>query len=654
MKKIKIKQLALRNFKGVNDLVVNFYDKETRIHGDNATGKTTLLDAFTWLLFGKDSQDRKDFKIKPLDADGNSTEKIESEVSAIFEIDGNRTTIRRVLAEKWVKKRGEERAEFSGNETRFFWDEVPYSLGEFEAKVHSIIDEQLFKLTTNVSRFPQLPWKEQRLILFNIAGVQSDDEIADLLPASKSEVRELVIKTLGADKTLEQYKKEIASKKKIIKDELERIPAGIAELHRIKPEIEFSKEALMKGIEELKSSINQYDEEITNENKRLNALHAEAQDAQRENNRQLSEFRSDLEKYVAEKNLELNQRRNDLILQQRQIQNNIGIINSTISNVNAKIEAKKRDIDFWTKDKTDLLEAWKSENAKTFIAPAQEENCHACGQPVKHEIDIEGYRTKFNNKKAQTLEEINKRGIEVKEKIEAIEKEIKALEEENESYQYKKLELLADFAKIDVPETSKFEGDEKTKFYNDEILKLANNVFVVEEDTEAVSKLKEFKSSLSVDLENSQRELLKYDELNRIEARISELSERESSLAYELSQFEKEEFQIEEFTKFKIDSVEKRINSMFDFVRFKMFNKLVNGGVEETCEATIFGVPYSDANNAAKINAGLDIIGTLSKHFEIEAPCFIDNAESVTRFTSFTNQLILLIVDANAKILEVK
>lgn len=69
MKKIKLLSMHIQNFKGCKDRKIEFGDK-TRIFGANATGKTTVFDSFTWLLFGKDSLGSTDFDVRPLDADG--------------------------------------------------------------------------------------------------------------------------------------------------------------------------------------------------------------------------------------------------------------------------------------------------------------------------------------------------------------------------------------------------------------------------------------------------------------------------------------------------------------------------------------------------------------------------------------------------------
>lgn len=117
-------------------------------------------------------------------------------------------------------------------------------------------------------------------------------------------------------------------------------------------------------------------------------------------------------------------------------------------------------------------------------------------------------------------------------------------------------------------------------------------------------------------------------------------------MAQQIANVEKEQFVIENFIKAKVDALENVVNSKFKFVKFKMFDEQINGGLRETCEVMVNGVPYSDANTASKINAGLDIINVLSEHYQISAPIFIDNRESVTELIQCESQIINLIVSA--------
>src|SRR5690606_18070898 len=158
----------LNNFKGIKSLLINFADDITNIFGDNATGKTTIFDAFMWLFFGKESTDRKDFNIK--NTVDTSLNRQDHEVEASVFVDGSEIIIKRIYREKWTKKKSAEEATREGNVQEFFWDGVPVNLSEFNKRVSGLIDEKVFKLISNPAYFNSLNWKDRRNIIFSVAG----------------------------------------------------------------------------------------------------------------------------------------------------------------------------------------------------------------------------------------------------------------------------------------------------------------------------------------------------------------------------------------------------------------------------------------------------------------------------------------------------
>ena len=84
---IRLKSLHLENFKGIQNITMDF-SRRTNIHGANATGKTTIFDGFTWLLFNKDSTGNEKFDIRPLDAEGKRIDNVEIKVTALLDVDG--------------------------------------------------------------------------------------------------------------------------------------------------------------------------------------------------------------------------------------------------------------------------------------------------------------------------------------------------------------------------------------------------------------------------------------------------------------------------------------------------------------------------------------------------------------------------------------
>ena len=175
---IKIKEIYIQNFKGCKERKIEFGDVTT-ISGANATGKTTVFDAFTWLLFGKDSLGSTKFDVRPLDENGKMIDNIEISVEATLSVNGEEYVLKKVQKQNWVKKRGTNTIEFQGNVNEFEINGYPKSEKDFKSFISEIIDEKVFNLVTNPMAFTSLPWKEQREMLMKFVGDFTDVQIAE-------------------------------------------------------------------------------------------------------------------------------------------------------------------------------------------------------------------------------------------------------------------------------------------------------------------------------------------------------------------------------------------------------------------------------------------------------------------------------------------
>ena len=169
-----------------------------------------------------------------------------------------------------------------------------------------------------------------------------------------------------------------------------------------------------------------------------------------------------------------------------------------------------------------------------------------------------------------------------------------------------------------------------------------------------LSDLMAERASIEVSIRESQALLNGRDRIAANNKRIAELEKEYQESQSQLAELEGLEFNIQQFGKARIEQVESRINGMFNIVRFKMYEQQINGGEIETCEAMVNGVPFSDLNDAMKINAGLDIINAICRENGIVAPIFIDNRESVSEITSVSAQIVNLFVDANSRTLRIQ
>jgi len=103
-------------------------------------------------------------------------------------------------------------------------------------------------------------------------------------------------------------------------------------------------------------------------------------------------------------------------------------------------------------------------------------------------------------------------------------------------------------------------------------------------------------------------------------------------------------YQLEQFASHKCRMLEESVNALFPTVRWKLFDVQINGGIADTCECMVGGVPFPDANNAARINAGIEIASVLAEHYLVSLPCWVDNAEAVNELRGTGGQMIALVV----------
>lgn len=639
MKKVTIKKLSLLNFKGIRELEINFNESVTSISGRNGSGKTTVFDAFTWLMFGKDSEDRKAFNIKTLDASGKAIEKIPHEVTAIIEVNGETVTLCRRFKEKWVRKRGTATEEFTGHEEERLYNDVPMSVKDWTEKINAICTEETFKFITNPNYFPSQKADVQRAMLMRMAGNVSDEEIA----FGNDDFQRLLGQLSG--KTMEEYKREIAAKKRTIKAEIETIPARIEECKRMMPESENWQEleAELEGRQKLLANVEgQISDKAT--------AFTEASNERMKKSKRVGELKSerlDLEfKIKNQVQADYNEQRNKQLALQRQVQND----ELDLKNNETMLKGYEGEMPRLKENREALLKEWREINARQLVFDENAFVCPTCGRQLEID-DIErkqGEMTaKFNARKAADLGEINRKGDANKERMNEVEALIsgckaKIAELQERIKKAKENELYA--ATLTAPDaTPAIEADVEYQRLTYEIAALEKELAEPIQSPET-AELSERKRQYAADIDEMKTKLAKRDTINRTNQRINELENQLRNQSDELSGLEGIEFTMAAFSKARIEAVESRINHLFSIVRFKMFETQINGGEVETCEATVDGVPYSDLNNAMKINAGLDIINAICKSEGVTAPIFIDNAESINELMPTESQMIRLVV----------
>ena len=230
MTEIKIKRLVLENFKCHKYLCLDLMGGNASIYGDNASGKTSVYDALTWLLFGKDSagNGEKNIEIKPLDANGEVKDHDAlTAVEAVLDVNGEEVTLRRTYREVWSTKRGSSQATYDGNTSEYYVSGVPCKRNAFQEKVNELVSEDTFRMLTSVSHFANgIGWQERRAVLFKVAGVMDD---AQILATNEQFIP--LVESMGK-LSLEDYKKKLLAEKRKFVGAKTDIPARISECQK--------------------------------------------------------------------------------------------------------------------------------------------------------------------------------------------------------------------------------------------------------------------------------------------------------------------------------------------------------------------------------------------------------------------------------------
>lgn len=663
MQTVKFQSLQMLNFKGVPNFNLNTNGSNAKVYGDNATGKTTVFDAFTWLLFDKDSSNKKDFSIKTL-VNGKELHNLDHTVDAILKVGGSLVHLRKVYKEKWTKKRGNPTPNFAGHTTDYYIDEVPVKKKEYEAKVNEIMQEELFKLLTNPSYFnEQLKWQDRRKTLLEIVGDITDQDVINANPSLKD------LPTILQNKTVEDYKKIVASKRKAINDELEMIPVQIKENQNMIPELSID-------VESLKSQVLSIEQEIDGQKQVI--FNIQNGKAVVEKEQQLMKLENDMERYKRDFEYSAKEEIYKLGTRLQEERGNLSIMNKPIHQAEYELDSMKRNAEQNKRSISDmnvqlqqLREQWNAINSQKFH---YEDNCTCptCKQELPVEQVEQARQTAleaFNLSRSERLAKATEQGKQLaKRKTELVE----ATEKIEADIQAKHEEIVEMVKKADAKSEAimKLESDLKAKetlvpdVYQDQKYQefLQQKQALIQE----IAQLKEHASQAVQDVQKEiyvlqgkkqeiEVQLSQHANISAIQTRIAQLEERESFLAKEFQTLEHHLFLTEEFIRGKVRLLEDKINSKFKYARFKLFKEQVNGGLEECCETLFEGVPYSSGlNNAARINVGIDIINTLSEHYGMRAPIFVDNAEAVTKLIDSESQIISLVVSEQDKNLRVE
>ena len=641
MTEIKIKRLILENFKCHKSLKLDFEGGNASIYGDNASGKTSIYDALTWLLFGKDSQGNgeKNIEIKPLGADGEVKDHLAvTSVEAILDVNGEEITLHRNYKEVWSTKRGSSEATFDGHTSEYYIDGVPVKRNAFQDKVNELVDEDTFRMLTSVSYFANgINWQDRRAVLFKVAGVMDDAQIL----ATNEQFAPLVA-SMGK-LSLEDYKSKLLAEKRKFVGAKTEIPARISECQKTLEDVEgldfVGAKAEAEKLQAKKEAVEAQILALENDN----AAQKKSLEIQQEQ-LALTALENENKAYRdAQSAGSVDIHSLNIRLTSLQVQ---------LPKKETALESEKACIKEQEQRIAEAKTAWHAVNAETFDGGT----CVACGQTLPADV-LQKARDAFETGKKSRLNDIVESADYHKNAKAQAQARLAAGQEE---VQQLKAEIAQLQVQIDAAEAAKVEPKDMADYIQRKeviqahIDKRNEELFEIHESTAGLKrKLRQEVSEISDQIAQQMAIISKESLLDYSRQRVEQLRQEAKSAAQCLESIEKMLFLMDQYSRYKTRFVEDSINGLFRIARFRLFREQANGGVEDRCDVVYDGIPYISVNNGMKINLGIDIINTLSNAYGVRVPLFVDNAESVTNLEKCGSQIIRLVVSEKDKELRV-
>ena len=660
--KIIFKKLEVHNFKGVQDLTIEFNPTLTNVLGANHTGKTTTADAIHWVLFGKSSDGLTVFGIDPKDDENNTIHHLDNSVKLTIEADGREMTLEKVRKETWSKVKGHDEEELTGHTTDCYIDGNKYTVKDYTAEIGRICPESIFRTITNPAYFPSLKAEDQRALLVSMVGERSLEEVA----ADNDDFKAVLEKLNGED--IKTFRQHLSYQMKELKKNIDGIPSRISEnqdiVHQLKEKgtnFDFTR----KRIEEIDKGIANYDEQLADKTAIINQNY-DKRLQQRKALNELKAKQAAIEEEVDRKN---SKAKEDHDKEADECKKQVDSLTRKIANAQQEIDDYSESLQRAEQKIKDFRERWQEVEDEEFKWDETQEICPTCGQRLP-EGNIEELKAKaeerFNTQHEKKQDDLDKEAPKVKKAktdAEALLKDAKERKRDLED-KLKTAKEQYEGAKDTTVETENVtERDDwndlaaQIREKEDELKQKepATNEEGNDLDEEAKARqeskqITDKKAELMKKRDALRDELAQENEIKQREKRIEDLERQMKQLNQQLTELEKEDASAEGLQFASIQDLQNRVNEHFKMVRFQMFETKLNGNVTPTCVMTMHGVPYPDLSNSEKINAGIDLINAMSRHNDTYAPITVDNAESVNDVLPSESQQILLIVSRDPQL----
>lgn len=601
MGKVLFKHIHIENFCNHKEFDADLFNK-TIISGYNKQGKTSILNAILFVLTNKlqNGADAGD-SIRQHDQDGNRIDNTVIRIDLTTNIDGLDFVLTKIQKQKWVKKRGNNDAEFQGNENQYEISGIPKKAKDFEQFINDNIcpiDKILYCM--NANGFLVLDNKKRRSLVLSLAQSFTDDDVIATDPKFEELRSDLKIGTV------EELMKRSKQTNTTLKNTLEELPARIDEASKQIIDLPFS--------------------ELELEKKSLDDALEKIAQAEKE--------KADIESQIMQAKFDLSEIENRITSKAKDKQNeyNLAImgLNNTLRSLNDEIARyesdKEKAMSLIKNNEVAIKEAEKQkEIASERVFDDSSLICPTCGQAYPEDKEKE-IRERFEKNRQDEMSrlvdyiESLKNGMQTaKARVEECEK---LISEKTDKAFYVKRDIQNNenwLAGVVLDDPSK---DETYKAKLDEITALTAKA---EKYTASSNK-----DEINAKIKDIERNLAQAEANNRAEERIEQLKAEQKVVAQNILNQERIIALLEDYNKAKIGMLEDSVNAYFEIIKWRFFEKQINGGYAEVCKATVGGEDYNGLlNKSDRLLCQLDLVRGFQKAYGVNLPLAMDDTESV-------------------------
>ena len=599
-----LKKIQIRDFKGIHEMTVDVPENGVTISGRNASGKTTIADAFFWTMTGNNyaglTDGRGGFKVHTQ----NMAETRDAEVEVTMADTTAETTFRKVLTAK--------------GKLEYYINGVEHQAKEYEAYIAENVSPHI-ALMTNPNYFAGLSWQDQRALVSALAPVSFAD-----ISTNTALIAEITTKDV------ESWRK---SAKKAIETDKTNIQKTNTEIQTITGMIPDT-----SGVDSAKNEIAKIDAEVENLYSEMNS------NANNDTARaRLADMKNEIQTFVNDNKAVINKMESDKIAKTTELNSGFAALQREIDAYSAEIKSLQNNVEILRGRFNKRAAEMYADNGDDVRCPLNKE--HKCADLVLSEIVKNNRRdiiAKFYEQKEADLNAMEEEGRLNNAKISELTEKMNAAIANRDKHHR---EMNAAIDKITT------EIESKRKNLNAKYAIMQADIDKYEADirksdtTDTINKIRIRIADLNARRDELSKTISAQDIADKYNA---DIQKKETALKQLQKQLEDDSVKLSEgeaLIDIHAKTTEDRVNALFNHCCFNMFETLKNGTRQNTCQIMIGGVPYGrGANNAGQVNAGVEICAVFQNHFNIKLPIFIDNAESVNEIKTQDRQIIAMYV----------